>query len=118
MTTSNRQYKLGIENAYNKGSQEGYEKGKKETLEAVKIKIGYMAEVICALNKFKYLCYSEVSQGIDMDWLMKNAPCNINDSNILCGILKEYYPEIYQESGKSIRQMEEELKQKLKEVSK
>lgn len=31
-----------------------------------------------ALQNFKHECYAQVDGGIDMDWLMKHAPCNIS----------------------------------------
>ena len=78
--------------------------------------VGFMALVIQSLSRFKLECYAQANKGITMDWLMKHAPCNIDASGIMCDVLKRYFPEIYQERGKSINQMEEELKQKIKEM--
>ena len=42
--------------------------------------------------------------------------CNINPSDILMSVIKDYFPEIYQEKGKSIKQHFEEAEKKLKEL--
>jgi len=108
----------GVDFIINTSSIEGFKLGKQMGREQrekeIEDSFGYLGLVICALNKFKYACYSQVDKGITMNWLMNNAPCNINDSRILCDILKKVFPEIYKDEGKSISQMEEELKSKLK----
>lgn len=40
--------------------------------------------------------------------------CNINPSNILMAVIKDYFPEMYQEKGKSIKQHFEEVEQYIK----
>jgi hypothetical protein len=45
----------------------------------------YMAYIIDKLCDFKYKCYEK--QNIDIDWLMKNAPCNIDEYEILHQVL-------------------------------
>ena len=41
--------------------------------------------------------------------------CNISPSRILMGVIKHYFPEMYQETGKSINQHYEEVKAYLQE---
>ena len=85
-----------------------------DAIDETKEMVGHMALVISALQHFKYKCYEQAGKGvIDTDWLMNNAPCNIDSIEILCRVLEKYYPEIYAYKGKSIKQMEEELKSRL-----
>ncbi len=50
------------------------------------------------------------------DNVLKHHLCNYSQFDILCGVLQRKFPEIYQEKGKSLKQMFEESEEKLKEV--